>query len=86
MSRRIPHNAFEFYVALGLERSYARIAEHFGMTKRAVTKHAASERWSARSFITRDGRRRLSVGSTGPSGVRLTVWDLFTGGARGVHA
>jgi len=47
-SRKIPHDAFEFYFSLGPERSYEKVAGRYGVTKRAVTKHAAGEGWQAR--------------------------------------
>lgn len=48
MSGRIPSEAFEFYVGLGPDRSYQRVAAEFGVSKRAVTKLAARERWQDR--------------------------------------
>ncbi len=48
MNQKIPSSAFEYYVALGPGRSYRAVGERFGVSKRAVTKHAAREKWSAR--------------------------------------
>jgi len=49
VSGRIPPaEAFEFYVGLGPDRSYQRVADEFGVSKRAVTKLAARERWQQR--------------------------------------
>ena len=48
MKRKIPADAFEFYAALGPERSYLKVAQHYGVTKRAVTKRAAQEDWAQR--------------------------------------
>lgn len=45
MSGRIPPDAFDLYVGLGADRSYQRVADEFGVSKRAVTKLAARERW-----------------------------------------
>ena len=45
---KLPHDAFDFYVGLGAERSYQAVADHFAVTKRAVTKRASQERWQAR--------------------------------------
>jgi len=45
MSGRIPPDALEYYLALGPDRSYQRVADHYGVSKRAVTKLAARERW-----------------------------------------
>ncbi len=46
--RKIPHDAFDFYFSLGPERSYQRVASRYEVTKRAVTKLAARERWQER--------------------------------------
>ncbi|MBI4584560.1 MAG: hypothetical protein HY717_11130 [Planctomycetes bacterium] len=43
--RKIPPDAFTFYMSLGPGRSYAQVAEKFGVTKRAVVKVATHERW-----------------------------------------
>lgn len=48
MTRRIPENAFEYYVGLGGSRSHQAVADHFGVTKRAVTKLATKDRWKER--------------------------------------
>lgn len=48
MSGRIPADAFQYYVGLGPNRSYQAVAQHFGVTKRAVTKRAGKEGWSSR--------------------------------------
>lgn len=48
MSGKLPNDAFEFYFSLGPSRSYQGVANRFGVTKRAVTKHAAQERWQER--------------------------------------
>jgi hypothetical protein len=48
VSRKIPPEAFSFYVGLGHERSYQAVADHFGISKRAVTDLAGRESWTAR--------------------------------------
>ncbi len=48
MSGRIPPEAFQFYLGLGPDRSYQRVADQFGVSKRAVTKLATRERWQER--------------------------------------
>jgi hypothetical protein len=45
---RIPPDAFEFYASLGPNRSYARVAKQFGVSKRSVTKCARREEWARR--------------------------------------
>lgn len=59
MSGRIPPDAFEYYVGLGPERSYQAVADHYGVTKRAVVKHASKRQWSARlAKIEAEARER----------------------------
>ena len=45
--RKIPHDALSYYVSLGPARSYAQVAEHFGVTKRAIVKRATAEHWQS---------------------------------------
>ena len=45
MSGRLPHDAFQYYFALGSGRSYQQVADHFGVTKRSVTKLATKKGW-----------------------------------------
>ena len=45
MRRKLPPEAFAFYLSLGPARSYAAVADQFGVSKRAVTKLAARENW-----------------------------------------
>ncbi len=59
MTRKIPPDAFEYYVSLGPTRSYHTVAERYEVTTRAVTKCAARERWSERLVkIEQDARER----------------------------
>ena len=48
MANRIPPEAFDFYVALGPDRSYQKVADEYGVSKRAVTKLAGREGWQRR--------------------------------------
>ena len=48
MTNRIPADAFEYYVSLGPDRSYVSVAEHYGVSKRAIVKRASVERWAQR--------------------------------------
>ena len=48
MIRKIPPEAFNFYVGLGVDRSYQAVAKHYGVSKVAVTKRATKEKWQAR--------------------------------------
>ena len=58
MAAKIPPDAFEYYLGLGPGRSYEAVAEKYGVTKRAVTKLAAREKWQERILeIERKARR-----------------------------
>jgi hypothetical protein len=57
--RKIPADAFEHYVALGPQRSHQAVAEHYGVSKRAVSKCAVREGWSERlARIEKESRER----------------------------
>ena len=45
MNKKLPPQAFSFYLGLGQSRSYDAVAKHFGVTKRSVTNLAAKEGW-----------------------------------------
>ncbi len=58
MSRKIPADAFELYVGLGPHRSYQAVADHYGVTKRAITKVAVREGWTERlEKVQREARK-----------------------------
>lgn len=48
MRRKIPPDAFAFYISLGVSRSYQAVATHFGVAKASVTKLATKEGWQRR--------------------------------------
>ena len=48
MVAKVPPDAFEYYFGLGPRRSYQLVADHFGLSKRSITKKAQSERWQER--------------------------------------
>lgn len=48
MSGKLSEGAFEYYVGLGSARSYQAVAAKYGVTKRAVVKHAGREKWAER--------------------------------------
>ena len=57
MTRKIPPEAFEYYVGLGQDRSYRTVAEHYSVTTRAIAKCAARENWVERlEKIEAEGR------------------------------
>lgn len=49
MTRKMPDDAFAFYVALGPDqRSYELVGKHYGVNKKTVTRTAEREQWQAR--------------------------------------
>jgi len=48
VSAKIPDEAFDFYLGLGPSRSYQAVADRYGVTKRAVVKHAMRDKWAER--------------------------------------
>ena len=48
MNRKIPPDAFDYYVSLSSERSYRAVADRYQVSKRAVTMHAGKEKWPVR--------------------------------------
>jgi hypothetical protein len=60
MPRHIPADAFEIYYAMGPARSYAELARHYGVTKRAILKRATAERWQER-IAEREAKVRSAV-------------------------
>ncbi len=45
MKKRIPPDAYAFYLSLGVSRSYSAVAEKYGVSKRAVAFCAEREGW-----------------------------------------
>jgi hypothetical protein len=45
---KLPSDAFAMYTAMGPERSYQAIADHFKVSKRTVTRTAVREDWMGR--------------------------------------
>ncbi len=59
---KLPADAFTYYCALGDGRSHQAVADHFGTTKRAVTKRAVREDWAARlEKIEAEARRTVDA-------------------------
>ena len=46
-TRKIPQDALAYYVSMGPDRSYQKVAEHYGVTKRAIVNVAKRDRWQA---------------------------------------
>ena len=59
MKRKLPSEAFEFYVGLGIGRGYQGVASHYEVSKGAVTALAKKDNWQERlARIERDARSR----------------------------
>ncbi|TAH37729.1 MAG: hypothetical protein EYC70_07110 [Planctomycetota bacterium] len=59
MHRKIPSDAFAFYMSLGAERSYQAVAAQYGVSKQAVAKAAIREGWAQRiQEVERKARQR----------------------------
>jgi hypothetical protein len=48
VKRKIPPEAFAFYLGLGVGRSYQAVAERYSASKRAVAMRAEKEGWQAK--------------------------------------
>jgi hypothetical protein len=48
VNRKIPPDAFDYYVSLGVERSYQQVAKRYGVSKAAVVNLAKRESWQQR--------------------------------------
>ena len=57
MIRKIPEDAFEYYVSLGPGRSHRDVAKYYGVTKRAITRVAVIEGWAERLQKIEDAAR-----------------------------
>jgi hypothetical protein len=44
-TRKLPPDAYAYYLSLGVGRSYTQVAKHYGVTKGTVTEHAVQENW-----------------------------------------
>ena len=57
---RIPPESFDFYVRLGPTRSYAQVAEHYGVHKRSIVKFATRHGWARRLLEVESKARERS--------------------------
>ena len=59
MARRIPAEAYEDYLAMGVQRSYRALADRYGVSKVAIYKKAKKEGWQSRlANLERQARER----------------------------
>jgi len=48
MQKKLPSDAYDYYVSLCTGRSYQAVANHYGVAKQTVVTRALNERWQAR--------------------------------------
>lgn len=51
---KVDEGAFKYYVALGAARSYALVAQKYGVNKRTILRLADREKWSDRLAVIKD--------------------------------
>lgn len=62
--RKLPAEAFQHYLGLGVGRSYSAVAEHFGVAKGTVVKRAKTENWQERiGELERTAREQFEAGA-----------------------
>ena len=44
-TRKLPPDAYAYYLSLGVGRSYTQVARHYGVQKSTVTERAVKENW-----------------------------------------
>jgi transposase-like protein len=47
-TKKLPPDAYAYYLGLGTGRSYSQVAKHFGVLKPTVTERAVKEGWQAK--------------------------------------
>ena len=57
-ARKLPMESFEMYISMGIDRSYQAIADHYKVTKVAVTNRARRDKWQDRLAAMEDQVRR----------------------------
>ena len=60
MNKRLPPDAFAFYVTLGAARSHQAVADHFKVHKRTVVRTADRENWADRLAAVEKEAREAS--------------------------
>ena len=60
MNKRLPPDAFNFYVALGSTRSHKAVADHYQVHKRTVVRTADRENWTDRLVAVEKEARETS--------------------------
>ena len=62
MRRKLPPDAFDFYVGLGIGRSYQQVAEHYQVSKGTVTNLAVRDGWQERLALAEQRARDERAG------------------------
>ena len=73
MFRRLPPDAFAYYLGLGVTRSYQAVADHFDVTKTAVANLAEREGWPER---LRKAEQRVAEAAAKKAEETLAEMDL----------
>lgn len=55
---RLPPTAFAYYLGLGPERSYQKVAEYYGVSRQAVAKRGRKENWRKQISIHDEQERQ----------------------------
>ncbi len=61
MKRKLPPDALAYYLSLGLERSYQAVADHYHVSKAAVSNRAQKEDWQGRVLEIEDKARQKAT-------------------------
>lgn len=65
MAKKLPSDAFAYYLSLGVGRSHEAVGAKYGVTKRTVTRRAAKECWAKRvEEAERKGQRKAEAKAT----------------------
>ena len=76
MNRKLPAEAFQFYLGLGIDRSYQKVAEHFRVAKGTVTALARKDDWQTRlAKVEREARNRADEKAVETMDARILIVD-----------
>lgn len=64
---KIPATAFACYLALGPNRSYEALAQKYGCSKKAITRHGTKEHWQERLAEVEENARKATAAKAGES-------------------
>ncbi len=60
--KKLPPESFAYYVSLGIERSYEKVAERYNCSKVAVTNKATKEKWQEQIHeLAEQARHRFEI-------------------------